>query len=44
MEETSARVIEMIELVPIARAHALEKQEVSRLNNRFQQFCQKDFI
>ncbi|MED5099043.1 MULTISPECIES: ABC transporter ATP-binding protein [Niallia] len=43
MEETSARVIEMIELVPIARAHALEKQEVSRLNNRFQQILSKGF-
>ncbi|NWQ40477.1 ABC transporter ATP-binding protein [Bacillus sp. EB106-08-02-XG196] len=43
MEETSARVIEMIELVPIARAHALEKQEVRRLNHRFQQILTKGF-
>lgn len=43
MEETSARVIEMIELVPIARAHALEKQEVQRLNHRFQQILLKGF-
>jgi ATP-binding cassette, subfamily B, bacterial len=43
MEETSARVIEMIELVPIARAHALEKQEVQRLNHRFQQILSKGF-
>jgi ATP-binding cassette subfamily B protein len=43
MEETSARVIEMIELVPIARAHALEKQEVRRLNHRFQQILRKGF-
>ncbi|MFP3126652.1 ABC transporter ATP-binding protein/permease [Ectobacillus funiculus] len=43
MEETSARVIEMIELVPIARAHALEKQEVRRLNHRFQQILLKGF-
>jgi len=43
MEETSARVIEMIELVPIARAHALEKQEVNRLNYRFQQILAKGF-
>ncbi|WP_462409575.1 ABC transporter ATP-binding protein [Neobacillus sp. Marseille-QA0830] len=43
MEETSASVIEMIELVPIARAHALEKQEVSRLTYRFQQVLQKGF-
>jgi ATP-binding cassette, subfamily B, bacterial len=43
MEETSARVIEMIELVPIARAHALENQEVQRLNHRFQQILSKGF-
>ncbi|MFS0778237.1 ABC transporter ATP-binding protein [Neobacillus sp. 3P2-tot-E-2] len=43
MEETSARVIEMIELVPIARAHALENQEVRRLNRRFQQILTKGF-
>jgi ATP-binding cassette, subfamily B, bacterial len=43
MEETSARVIEMIELVPIARAHALENQEVRRLNHRFQQILTKGF-
>jgi ATP-binding cassette, subfamily B, bacterial len=43
MEETSARVIEMIELVPIARAHALENQEVQRLNHRFQQILTKGF-
>jgi ATP-binding cassette subfamily B protein len=43
MEETSASVIEMIELVPIARAHALESQEVTRLNHRFQQILTKGF-
>jgi ATP-binding cassette, subfamily B, bacterial len=43
MEETSASVIEMIELVPIARAHALENQEVRRLNHRFQQILTKGF-
>ncbi|NYE06423.1 ABC-type multidrug transport system fused ATPase/permease subunit [Bacillus niacini] len=37
------RVIEMIELVPIARAHALENQEVRRLNHRFQQILTKGF-
>jgi ATP-binding cassette subfamily B protein len=43
MEETSARVIEMIELLPIARAHALENQEVQRLNSRFQKVLLKGF-
>jgi ATP-binding cassette, subfamily B, bacterial len=43
MEKTSASVIEMIELVPIARAHALEQQEVQRLNQRFQQILLKGF-
>lgn len=32
MEETSARVMEMVEMVPVARAHALEDKEVARLS------------
>lgn len=43
MEETSAKVIEVIELAPIARAHALEKHETSRLNHHFSQIYQKGF-
>ncbi len=30
MEETSARVMEMVELIPVTRAHALEEEEVNQ--------------
>lgn len=43
MEETSARVVEMIELVPVARAHSIEDQEINRLNQRFEQIADKGF-
>ncbi|WP_071131002.1 ABC transporter ATP-binding protein [Enterococcus timonensis] len=43
MEETSAKVIEVIELAPIARAHNLEKQEINRLNDHFYQIYEKGF-
>ena len=32
MEETSARVREMVEMVPVARAHALEDKEAARIS------------
>lgn len=32
MEETSARVMEMVEMVPVARAHALEDKEADRIS------------
>ena len=32
MEETSARVTEMVEMVPVARAHALEDKEAARIS------------
>ena len=32
MEETSARVMEMVEMVPVARAHALEDKEEARIS------------
>ncbi len=31
MEATSARVAEMVELVPVTRAHALEEEEISKM-------------
>ena len=34
MEETSARVMEMVELVPVTRAHALEDEEVSKMSGQ----------
>lgn len=34
MEETSVRVMEMVELIPVTRAHALEKIETERMNEQ----------
>lgn len=34
MENTSARVMDMVELVPITRAHALENDEINKLTNQ----------
>jgi ATP-binding cassette subfamily B protein len=34
MEETSARVMEMVELVPVTRAHALEDEEARKMSEQ----------
>jgi ATP-binding cassette subfamily B protein len=34
MEETSARVMEMVELVPVTRAHALEDEEAKKMSEQ----------
>ena len=34
MEETSAMVMEMVELIPVTRAHGLQNYEISRMNNQ----------
>ena len=34
MEETSARVMEMVELIPVTRAHALEEEEVHKMSGQ----------
>ncbi|WP_376778055.1 ABC transporter ATP-binding protein [Inconstantimicrobium mannanitabidum] len=41
MEETSVRVIEMVELIPVTRAHALEKQETEKMNNQLSNVAKK---
>ncbi len=43
MEETSAKVFEVIELAPIARAHSLEEHETKRLSTHFSQIYKKGF-
>jgi len=43
MEETSIRVIEMVELIPVTRAHALEKQETKKMNNQLVNVAKKGF-
>lgn len=34
MEDTSAKVMEMVELIPITRAHALEEEEKEKMRNQ----------
>ncbi|MDD6812152.1 MAG: ABC transporter ATP-binding protein [Lachnospiraceae bacterium] len=34
MEETSVHVMEMIEMIPVTRAHALEKKETDKMDNQ----------
>lgn len=41
MEETSVRVMEMVELIPITRAHALEKQETKKIDNQLINIAKK---
>lgn len=41
MEETSVRVMEMVELIPITRAHALEKQETRKMDDQLGQVAEK---
>ncbi|MCR5093175.1 MAG: ABC transporter ATP-binding protein/permease [Lachnospiraceae bacterium] len=39
VEATSARVSEMVELVPVTRAHALEEEEIDRMNAQVRQIA-----
>lgn len=41
MENTSARVMEMVELIPVTRAHALEEEEARRVNERLVEVAEK---
>lgn len=43
MEETSARVMEMVELVPVTRAHALEQQEVEKIKEQLEETAEKGY-
>lgn len=43
MEETSARVMEMVELVPVTRAHALEHKEVEKLKEQLEETAEKGY-
>ncbi len=43
MEETSAKVMEMVQLVPVTRAHALEKEEISRMDNQVDLIAQAGY-
>lgn len=43
MEETSARVMEMVELIPVTRAHALEDEEICRMNEQLFAAAEKGY-
>ncbi|MCH5269937.1 MAG: ABC transporter ATP-binding protein [Lachnospiraceae bacterium] len=43
MEETSARVMEMVELVPVTRAHALEDEEVDKMSGQLFAVAEKGY-
>lgn len=43
MEETSAKVMEMVELIPVTRAHALEEEEVSKMTDQLLTVAEKGY-
>ncbi len=43
MEETSARVMEMVEMIPVTRAHALETQEVEKMERQLNEVAEKGY-
>lgn len=43
MEETSVKVMEMVELIPVTRAHALEATETEKLGTQLKNVAQKGF-
>ena len=43
MEETSARVMEMVEMVPVTRAHALDDKEEKRLREQLIETAEKGY-
>lgn len=43
MEETSAMVMEMVELIPVTRAHALEEEEVQKMSGQLFAVAEKGY-
>lgn len=43
MEETSAKVMEMVELIPVKRAHALENQEIDKMEKQLDQVAKSGY-
>lgn len=43
MEETSAIVMEMVEMIPVTRAHAVEKVEIDRIRSQVYQVAQEGY-
>lgn len=43
MEKTSARVMEMVELIPVTRAHALEDEEAQKIGGQLIEVAEKGY-
>ncbi len=43
VEETSAKVMEMVELVPVTRAHALENVEIQRIREQLEETAERGY-
>lgn len=43
VEKTSARVMEMVELVPVTRAHGLEREEIRKMASQINQVADKGY-
>ena len=43
VESTSARVAEMVELVPVTRAHALEDEEITKMDKQVHQIAEEGY-
>ncbi len=43
MEETSAQVMEMVEMIPITRAHALEEKEIDKISDQLFNVAEKGY-
>lgn len=43
MENTSARVMEMVELIPVTRAHALEEEETEKMSSQLFEVAEKGY-
>lgn len=43
MEETSAQVMEMVEMIPVTRAHALEEKEIDKISDQLFLVAEKGY-
>ncbi len=43
MENTSARVMEMVQLIPVTRAHALEDEEIEKMSKQLFEVAEKGY-
>lgn len=43
MEETSAEVLDMVELIPVTRAHALEDSEINKFTSQLRDVAEKGY-